>query len=80
MRETLELVSPTVPEGADKGLLTVTQLAAYLSVSDKTLRQWVAQNKIPHGRLENNIRFDRDQIQEWLDSRWKQADSKPEDS
>ncbi len=76
MRETLEPVSPTVPEGADNGLITVTQLAKYLSVSDKTLRQWVAQDKIPYGRLEKNIRFDRDQIQQWLDERWKQAGEK----
>lgn len=79
MRETLKTVSPTVPEGADKGLLTVAELAAFLNVNDQTLRKWCVQGRIPHGRLEGSYRFDRDQVQAWLDERWKTGDPSPQE-
>ena len=69
-RATLCDVSPTVPEGADGQLLTVQELAAYLSVTEQTLRKWCAKGEIPHGKIGGFLRFDRDQVQAWLDERW----------
>ncbi len=62
--------SPTIPPGADGTLLTVSELAAFLAVQEQTLRAWCARKEIPHGRIGREIRFDRDQVQDWLDRRW----------
>ena len=76
VRAKLGAVSPTVPAGADSGLLSVAELAKFLSISENTLRQWCAQGRIPHGKFEGTIRFDRDQVQEWIDERWNNTSKK----
>ncbi len=71
VRETLPSVSPEVPPGAEGHLLTVKEVATFMAVTEQTLRTWCHQGAIPHGRLGNAIRFDRDELQRWLDERWK---------
>ncbi|GAB3266976.1 hypothetical protein GCM10027425_33540 [Alteromonas gracilis] len=66
----VSFVVPQVPEGKNGGLLSVQELAAFLAIGPQTLRSWCAREEIPHGRIGDNIRFDRDQIQAWLDERW----------
>jgi excisionase family DNA binding protein len=80
MRETLGFVSPRVPEPSEGDLLTVAELAQFLSVSVSTVRKWCAEEKIPHGRLAGSIRFDRDQLQEWVDARWHSPSASPDDA
>ena len=70
MRETLHFVSPRVPDPTEGDMLTVVEVAKFMSVSDKTIRKWCAEGRIPHGRLAGTIRFDRDQLQEWVDAGW----------
>lgn len=61
--------TPTRPVGtvASKPLLTVSELSRHLHVSPRTLRNWCQLGRIPHLRLEGNIRFDRHEIALWLD-------------
>ena len=70
-RETLPSVSPQVPAGAEGHLLTVREVATFLAVTEQTVRTWCHQGAIPHGRLGNAIRFDREELQRWLDERWR---------
>jgi len=46
--------------------LTVEELAAYLSVSPGTVRNWVSQEYIPHARRGRVLRFHKDRIDDWL--------------
>lgn len=57
-------------------MLTVVEVARFMSVSDKTIRKWCGEGRIPHGRLAGTIRFDRDQLQAWVDEGWH-SNSKP---
>lgn len=80
MRETLGFVSPRVPEPSEGDLLTVVEVAQFLSVSVSTVRKWCAGGQIPHGRLAGSIRFDREQLQEWVDARWHSSSTPPDDA
>ena len=61
-----------VPEPEDGKLLTVREIAAYFSVTEQTIRAWTKdeQMELPYGRFGRHLRFDRTQIQEWVDARW----------
>lgn len=50
-------------------LLDVTQLASVLNISPKTLYDWVHKEKIPYVKLGHLIRFDCEDIREWIKSR-----------
>jgi len=75
MRETLGVVSPRVPEPTEGDLLTVMEVAKFMSVSDSTIRKWCAEGRIPHGRLAGTIRFERAQLQSWVDEGWNSTTS-----
>jgi excisionase family DNA binding protein len=80
MRETLGLVSPRVPEPTEGDLLTVAEVAKFMSVSVSTIRKWCAEGQIPHGRLAGTIRFEREQLQEWVDAGWRSTPNAPDAS
>lgn len=46
--------------------LTVLEVAAYLSVSAGTVRNWVSQRRIPFARRGRVVRFHREKIDRWL--------------
>lgn len=46
-------------------LLTIQELAVYLRVTVRTLRSWVAEQKIPHRRVGCHLRFSRAEVDEW---------------
>lgn len=62
--------APRVPEGQAGTLLTISELAAFLAVKEQTVRTWCGRGLIPFGKLGRDLRFDREQVQEWLDERW----------
>lgn len=70
--EVLGMARRPVPEPKDGKLLTVAELAAYFAVTDQTIRAWTkdADMELPYGRFGRHLRFDRSQIQEWVDARW----------
>lgn len=50
-------------------LLTVKELAALLSVSDKTIYAYVSRNLIPYLKIESSVRFRPRAIAAWLQAR-----------
>jgi len=50
-------------------LLTLREVAALLRVSEKTLRRWVAERRIPCLRLGRVIRFERCDVFRWVSAR-----------
>ena len=54
----------------DSPYLTTTELAAYLSVSLRTIKYWVSHGAVPTVELPGRIRrFDREAIDKWVRSR-----------
>ena len=49
-------------------MLTVKELSAWLNIKPSTLYLWASQNKIPCRRIHGLLRFEREDIQEWLDA------------
>lgn len=50
-------------------LATVEEIAPYLRVKVKTVYAWVSARQIPFIKIGRVIRFDRDQITEWVQSK-----------
>jgi excisionase family DNA binding protein len=48
-------------------LLTLKQVADQLSVNERHVRRLVAERRIPYVRWGHLLRFDPDEIAEWLD-------------
>ena len=49
-------------------MLTVKELSAWLKIKPSTLYLWASQNKIPCRRIHGLLRFEREDIQEWLNA------------
>jgi excisionase family DNA binding protein len=49
-------------------ILNIKELSQLLSVKEKTLYQWVALQQIPHIKLNGSLRFDIEDIRQWISS------------
>jgi excisionase family DNA binding protein len=49
-------------------MLTIVQVSELLNIKTSTLYAWVHQGKIPHVKIHGLIRFQSDEIQQWLAS------------
>ena len=49
-------------------MLTIAQVSDLLNIKISTLYAWVSQGKIPHVKIHGLIRFQPDEIQQWLAS------------
>jgi excisionase family DNA binding protein len=47
-------------------LLTIKEVSETLSVKEKTVYSWVELRRIPFVKLNGSIRFDQDDISEWI--------------
>jgi len=50
-------------------LWRVEQAADYLGIRPKTLYEWVRHGRVPHRKLGFNVRFDPDELQDWVDAK-----------
>ncbi|TKJ41186.1 hypothetical protein CEE37_05845 [candidate division LCP-89 bacterium B3_LCP] len=50
-----------------RDILTVDQAADYLAISNYTLREWVRLRKVPHHKVNKQIRFKKSKLDKWLD-------------
>ncbi|PWA11097.1 hypothetical protein DCC39_10385 [Pueribacillus theae] len=50
-------------------MLNIEQLADKLQVSTRTIYSWVEKRIIPHYKIGQGIRFDRQEIEEWIKSK-----------
>ena len=48
-------------------LLTVDDVAKWLNISPRTIRDWVYRKKIPHIKVHSCLRFDPEVIRLWLE-------------
>jgi len=70
MRESLPVVGgPTVGARSGEGLLTVRQVAAYLSVSEKTVRRLIATGQLRCIHIGRLTRIDPGDVSRWLSAR-----------
>lgn len=53
----------------DKRFLTIDELSDYIAAPVATLYTWTHQRKIPHIKLGRGLRFDRVEIEKWLEGR-----------
>jgi excisionase family DNA binding protein len=65
-------------ESCNISLMTVSELAEFLSVSKSLVYRWVEENEIPHYRFGKAVRFNTIEVKEWLDN--QKVDSKSEES
>ncbi len=59
-------------------LMTVCELAGYLTLSKSMVYKLVDEGKLPHIRIGKSLRFRRAEIEEWLDS--QRVEPKPLES
>ncbi len=57
--------------------LKLKDVAELLDVSESTIRRWIADGKIPYYRLNQQIRFSPDEIQNWVLSCKQEGDFSP---
>jgi len=56
-------------ENMNKKFLNIKDLSEYLGVTINTLYAWVNQRKIPYLKMGRLVRFDREKIEEWVESK-----------
>ena len=49
-------------------LLNYSDTAAWLSIKPETLRRWVMQRRIPFKKIGRIVRFDPDELSEWVEA------------
>lgn len=60
--------------------LKLKDVAELLNVSENTIRRWIADGKIPYYRLNNQLRFSRSEIENWVLSSKQEGGFVPFDS
>ncbi len=50
----------------NSSMMSVRELSAFLNVKEKTLYQWAELRRIPYFKLNGCLRFDLDEIKEWM--------------
>lgn len=61
------------PEPSEGAFLTAKELAEWLGVSQQTIRAWCERGRLPHVKIEGNYRFLPDEIEAWLQARYRPA-------
>jgi len=50
-------------------IMTLEEVASYLRVSERTVKEWVSQGKLPGGKLGTSWRFQRNEIENWVNQK-----------
>jgi excisionase family DNA binding protein len=58
----------------DDEFLDVTQLAAWLNITERHVRRLVFENRIPNHKIGGLVRFRRTEIVDWLNGNWRGPD------
>jgi predicted DNA-binding transcriptional regulator AlpA len=59
----------------DRANATVRDVAAHFSVSERTVKRWVATTDIPHRRIAGTLRFVLPEVDEWAARNSQSEDS-----
>ena len=46
--------------------LTVEELAAYLKLTEQTVRRWILNNQVPYHKVNHSVRFRLSEIEAWV--------------
>lgn len=65
----VQLPVPALLSSGLHPLLTLSQVANLLRVSDKTIRRWMLSKRLPHVRLGRVVRFRQDELLRWIEAR-----------
>ena len=49
--------------------MTLEEVASYLRISERTVKDWVTKGKLPGGKLGTNWRFQRSEIENWVNQK-----------
>jgi excisionase family DNA binding protein len=61
---------PSMPEDASIEIMTAKEVASFLKISVKTVYSYARRNMLPtFWKFQNNVRFERRQIIEWMKTR-----------
>jgi excisionase family DNA binding protein len=47
--------------------MTIEELAAYLKLSEQTIRRWVSNREIPYRKIKKSVRFRVSEIEKWIE-------------
>jgi excisionase family DNA binding protein len=61
----------------EKRLVGINEIAKYLDISKATLYSWTLQKRIPHIKMGRLLKFDLQEINEWLKRKNNKSLSKP---
>lgn len=50
-------------------IMTLEEVAEYLRISERTVKEWVNQGKLPGGKLGTSWRFQRNEIENWVNQK-----------
>ena len=64
----------------DDCLMTADEVASYVRIQNQTIYTWVSHNKIPHLRVNSELRFRRSAIDAWMESNNSQVETAREKS
>jgi len=53
----------------EQSLLSLDELSAYISVPKSTIYTWTHQKKIPHVKIGRSLKFERREIDYWVENR-----------
>ena len=62
--------------GRPTGLMTLSEVAEYLKIAERTAYGWVKAGKLPGFKLGNAWRFDRADIKKWVQEHKDKAEGK----
>ncbi len=60
-------------EKVSEPLMTLSAVAAFLQIKERTIYQWAQKGTIPSFKLGNVWRFERKDIEAWIESRKKET-------
>jgi len=72
-----ETLAKREQQAAYMALLTIHDVAQWLTVKPTTLYSWVAQGTIPHLKLGRLLRFDPDEVEAWLQNHRREGIPEP---
>ncbi len=55
-------------------LMTVDEMSEYLRTSKRTILNWASRGEVPAGKIGSEWRFRREDIRQWVDSRFQSTD------
>ena len=60
--------------GGESGLMTLVEVAEYLKIAQRTAYGWVKDGKLPGFKIGGAWRFDRTDMEKWVDEQKRKAD------